>query len=115
MRIETYYGLVQKQHESRTVRLYFLSYAWLWFHTQFWLSPLERRPYTFIFRDWIYPHLPAFLAILAGWYSGLLILNHWHGYLALILGILSSLIVAHLVWGGGWKPGQQEEPTYLGE
>ncbi len=112
--IQNYKSKVRHDHQSRTVRAYFSLYAWFWFHTEFWLEPEDRRPYTYIMRDWIYPHLPAFVAILLVWYAGLLAWAHWSAYPPLILGILSSLLVAHLIWGSEWIPNEQEEPPYLG-
>jgi hypothetical protein len=91
-------------------------YRWFWFHTEIWIvNKLDRRPYTFIFRDWIYTHAKAFLAIIGVWYAGLITLEAFHyGWVALALGILSSLLIAHLVWGSKWIQGEQEEPQFLG-
>jgi hypothetical protein len=113
--LKLYLASIHRNHKTRLVRRGFSIYAWFWFHTEFWLTPLDRRPYTFIMRDWIYPHLGLFVIILAAWYSGLFLLIQPQPYLALALGILSSLLVAHLVWGTGWKRGEQEWPPYLGK
>jgi len=112
--LDCYFRSVRRDHRTRVVRAGFSFYAWFWFHTEFWVAQLDRRPYTFIMRDWIYPHLKAFILILTVWYGGLFLLAGLDPYLALILGILSSLLVAHLVWGSGWQKGQQEWPPYLG-
>ena len=112
--LKLYLQSIQTNHKSGLVRRGFSLYAWFWFHTEFWLAPLERRPYTFILRDWIYPHLKIFLGIIGGWYAGLFFLAYRQSYLALVLGILSSLLVAHLVWGSSWKRNEQEWPPYTG-
>lgn len=91
-------------------------YAWVWFHTEFWMAnKLDRRPFTFIMRDWIFLHpgLAAFVIVL--WFAGCFALAAWYIWIALILGILSSFVLAHVVWGSPWLKGQQEQPTYLGE
>ncbi len=90
-------------------------YQQLWFHTEFWLTPVNRRPYTFIMRDWIYTHGNLFVIILALWLGGLVNWSVYQPVPALITGILSSFLLAHLVWGTKWIEGQQEYPEYLGE
>jgi len=88
-------------------------YRWLWYHTQFWIGKgADRRPYTFIMRDWIYVHAVMFLAIVITWYGFLIALSIQHGTTATILACFSSLLLAHLVWGSNWIQGQQEEPCY---
>ncbi len=112
--LKPYLESVHRDHKTQLVRKSFSLYAWLWFHTEFWLEPMDRRPYTFIMRDWIYPHMAIFLIILAVWYTGLFFLIRWNPYVVLALGCLSSLLVAHLCWGTLWKKGEQEWPPYLG-
>ena len=90
-------------------------YLWFWFHSEFWLTPVDRRPYTFIFRDWIYTHLPFAISLILAWFVGMVVLSIWHGTVSAILSILTGLLVAHLVWGTKWIEGQQEYPEYLGE
>ena len=63
-------------------------------------------------RDWIYTHRQCFNCLLVLWYGGLFTLHFWHATMALLLGILSSLVLAHLVWGSKWLPGEQEWPPY---
>lgn len=117
-----YRKTIERDHKSKALRLYFLTYQFFWFHTQaLWIKdPAARRPYTYLMRDWLYPHLFYFIIILLTWYAGLtawLILSDGlAGRLAsLYLGVLSGMLVAHLTWGSGWKPGEQEFPPYLGE
>jgi hypothetical protein len=90
-------------------------YLWFWFHTEFWLTPLDRRPYTFIWRDWIYPHAGSFAIMVVFWYAGTFALLAFYRWIAAILLLLSSALIAHLVWGSQWIEGQQEVPTYLGD
>lgn len=90
-------------------------YEWFWFHTEFWLTPVDRRPYTFIMRDWIYTHTGIFVAILSIWFGGMFVWNLNYPIPASITGFLSAFILAHLVWGTKWIEGQQEHPEYLGE
>ena len=90
-------------------------YQWFWFHTEFWLTPVNRRPYTFIMRDWIFTHIGWFVLALVVWFGLLFFWNLYQPTPALIIGLLSSFLLAHLVWGTKWIEHQQELPTYLGE
>ena len=87
-------------------------YQCFWFKTEFWLTPVDRRPYTFIWRDWIYTHIVGFIALTSIWYAGVIVLSVRHGTASTLLAILSSLIVAHLIWGSAWIEKQQEFPGY---
>ena len=89
-------------------------YNWFWYHTEFWLTPVNRRPFTFIFRDWIYTHLAVFVALVALWFTGMVILSIWHGTATTITSVFTGMLLAHLVWGAGWIEGQQEMPEYFG-
>ena len=89
-------------------------YLWFWFHTEFWAMPIDRRPYTFIMRDWIYTHVTSTLALVDLFYAGLVTLSCWHGTASTITIALGSFLLAHLVWGTKWIEGQQEYPPYLG-
>ena len=91
-------------------------YQWLWFRTEFWLTPLDRRPYTFIMRDWIHAHWTLTGVMIALWYAGLVALAALDkGVMSLVLGSLSSFLLAHLIWGSRWIENQQEVPAYLGQ
>ncbi len=90
-------------------------YVQFWYHTEFWLTPVNRRPYTFIFRDWIYTHIPAFIVLTSIWFIGVIVLAQWYAVLTSILGILSGMVLAHLVWGSAWIEHQQEYPQYVEE
>jgi apolipoprotein N-acyltransferase len=112
MQVKDYKAQVHKDHKSKVVRFYFLTYEYFWFHTQsLWIkNPLDRRPYTFIFRDWIYPHMVWFAVILCLWYAACFTLVAFHPLLASILLTLSSWLASHLIFGAPWVPGQQEDP-----
>jgi hypothetical protein len=110
---------IKRDHKSKITRLYFWTYEYFWFHTEFWIKdPEQRRPYTYIFRDWIYPHMAAFIAILIIWYVGLGA-SVWFApnkiiiLVVLALGVFSGWLSAHLVWGGKWNKGEQEWPPIL--
>jgi len=90
-------------------------YQWFWFHTEWYLTPVNRRPYTFIFRDWIYNNTEAFTCITLIWFIGIVALSYQCGVAATIIGIASAALYAHLMWGSKWIEGQQEYPEYLGE
>lgn len=114
MRIDQLYRKrINRQHKKKITRIYFSLYAWFWFHTEFWLKPFDRRPYTYIFRDWIYPHMSLFLIFSLFWFSGMFVLQIWHSLIALSLTLPTSLLWAHLVWGSSWKKGEQEWPPIL--
>ena len=89
-------------------------YLWFWFHTEFWLTPVNRRPYTFIMRDWIYTHVNLFVTFVIIYYAGMITLSVWHGTASTITVSLGSFLLAHLIWGTKWIEGEQEVPEYLG-
>lgn len=89
-------------------------YQWLWFRVEFSPTPLDRRPLTFIMRDWIFPHASLFALMVATWYTGMMVLEKWYPFWAGGCLIFSSLLIAHLVWGSKWIEGEQEYPVYLG-
>jgi len=99
---------------------YFDWYAFVWFHIEaLWIKdPERRRPFTFIMRDWIFPHKNAFIAMLIIWYIGI---GVWAWFepsrsiilVILALGIFSGWLSAHLVWGGKWINGEQEWPPVI--
>jgi hypothetical protein len=115
MRIDQLYRKrINKQHKKKITRIYFSLYAWFWFHTEFWIKdPEERRPYTYIMRDWIYPHIAWFLVLSATWFIGMFILQVWRPLLALSLTLPTALLWAHLVWGSKWIKSEQEWPPVL--
>jgi hypothetical protein len=90
-------------------------YEWLWFRVEFWLTPSDRRPLTFIFRDWIGNNKVLAAILMTLWFIGMIVLSIWHGTLSTVLTIFSALLTAHLVWGEKWIEHQQECPEYLGE
>ena len=89
-------------------------YLWFWFHTEFWLTPVDRRPYTFMMRDWIYRHVTTSIILITIYYVCIIVLSIWHGTASTITSSLASFLLAHLVWGSKWIEGQQESPDFLG-
>ena len=89
-------------------------YQWSWFRVEFWLTPVNRRPLTFIMRDWLFRHTTSFIVILAVWFGGVFVWNLYHPVPASIVGFLSAFLLAHLIWGTKWIEHQQESPEYLG-
>jgi len=93
------------------------AYLWFCFHTQFWLKPEDRRPYTYIMRDF-YHHNPliVLLAFSFGFYS----LGNWgfhlnmSDFLFILISTSIGVLLGHLFWAK-WIEGQQEKPPYTGE
>jgi hypothetical protein len=121
--IQNYKSKIRSDHKSTVVRAYFDLYAWFWFHTEFWIKDKEqRRPYTFIMRDWVFPHMGWFIVIMCFWYLGMIawsVMGTRLGHvswvvISLILSSFSSWLAAHLIWGSKWIPNEQEEPPYTG-
>ena len=85
-------------------------YTLLWYHVEFWLPPKERRPFTFIIRDFYHDH-PILWTFLCCWLVYLF--NHFidtdlFSWLLVSIGIL----MGHLFWGRPWVVGEQEYPEY---
>ncbi len=99
-----YRAKVRRDHKHKVVQKYFDLYQWFWFHTEFWLAPEERRPYTYIMRDWIFPHKGWFYLISAVWF---LLLGLNHSIPAYIVAVLTAFLWGHLVWGSPWIKGQK--------
>jgi hypothetical protein len=114
-----YKAVLHHHHRNRAARAYFDLYAWFWFHTEVWLRPIDRRPYTYIMRDWIFPHKSWFYIIEAIFNATtlaliLLIDAHVPQAFLSIFWVFSGWLSAHLIWGAKWISGQQEWPPYLG-
>ncbi len=92
-------------------------YAKFWFATQFWLKPLDRRPYTYIFRDWYHNNpLPiimglAVVSYLVGRYTTQISLSV---VLSVVVSLGIGIVLGHVYWGRKHIEGQQEDPTYIG-
>lgn len=93
-------------------------YAWVWYHTEFWLPPKERRPFTFIMRDF-YHQYPFLILLLTG--AGFYALGNWGWHISvmwffILLGItFIGIVLGHLFWGTKYIPGEQEDPEYIEE
>ena len=92
-------------------------YAKFWFKVQFWLNPYQRRPFTYMFRDWYHSApLPTIVGLaitfyMIGRYTTLA--SIWW-LLGIVLALTTGIILGHLFWGRKHIPNQQEYPTYLG-
>ena len=89
-------------------------YQFIWFYSEWLVTPVNRRPWTFCMRDWLYNNVPMFIAILIAYFGLLFWLVSSHPLLISILIFFSAGLLAHLVWGTKWIEGQQEEGIYLG-
>lgn len=108
-----YLEKVRHDHKSKAIQAYFSWYVFVWYHSLFWMKPEDRRPFTLIMKDWIFPHKIAFTVICIVWFCGLLAWAWWHVYPPMVLGIASGFLISHLVFGEKWIPGEQEDPPYL--
>jgi len=90
-------------------------YQWFWFHSEWYLTPVNRRPYTFIMRDWIFTHPVLASVLIFLFYAGMIVLSIWHGTASTITTSVGSFLLAHLVWGSKYIEQEQEFPEYLGE
>ncbi len=93
-------------------------YKLIWFYTEFWLKPEDRRPFTYIMRD-IYHKSPLLVVVFGA--IGFYLLGRYTTQisasvlLSLIVVGLICIVIGHVLWGKKHIPGQQEDPTYLGE
>jgi len=107
--------IMKSKHTNRLRRAGADLYAWFWWHTELWLSPEARRPYTFIMRD-IYHNAPLLVLMAVGgvfyclgrWWLPVSARTFLVGFLALLVGTL----LGHLFWGAHYTPGEQESPEY---
>ncbi len=92
------------------------AYSWFWYHTEFWLKPKDRRPFTFIMRDF-YHQYPFLVLLLTG--AGFYALGNWGWHLSVaiyfvILGVVfAGIVLGHLFWGRPYVKGEQETPEYI--
>jgi hypothetical protein len=89
-------------------------YWWLWYHFEWWLTPVDRRPFTFAMRDFFNLHPMQAWTYTGLWFVGMGFLLWYNACAGGILIGLSAFILAHVVWGAPWIKGQQEHPQYLG-
>ena len=87
-------------------------YRWFWYHTEFWIPKDERRPYTYLMRDFY--HGSPLLTLLifctlsycfGRWWVPLAIATLLKG-LGLLLG---GILLGHLFWGTPWKQGEKDD------
>lgn len=85
-------------------------YKWFWWHIEFWLEPEDRRPLTYIFRDWYHNYpliiiiiLSAFFYCLGRWWLPVSVGDFLIGFFCLLVGAL----LGHLFWGQPYIPDQR--------
>ncbi|MFA5401225.1 MAG: hypothetical protein WC359_12330 [Dehalococcoidia bacterium] len=106
-------------------------YYWFWFHIEaLWIhDPVNRRPFTYMMRDFAHYH-PHWTGVICGTAAAIFLgavmladifwcgISWWkHLVLWLISGALfvaAGVLAGHVLWGKDWIPGEQEEPPYLG-
>ena len=87
-------------------------YAWFWYHTEFWIKdPAERRPYTYLIRDFYHCH-PILYTFILLWVADI-VHRFIHFNIIWWIGITLGVLLGHLFWGNPWVKGQQEEPSYI--
>ncbi len=94
------------------------TYQWWWFHLEWWLPAPDRRPFTFIIRDWYHNvPLPTIVGLgitfyMIGRYTTQISLSV---LLGIVLALVTGIILGHIYWGKKWREGEQENPQYLGD
>ncbi|MEQ4489664.1 MAG: hypothetical protein AAC990_04795 [Dehalococcoides mccartyi] len=89
-----------------------INYRWFWSHTQFWVPPEKRRPYTFIIRDIIYnwSRKSILTFSLSMMYAGVLLAQVITDF-GMMISICTGVILGHLFFGKDWIPGEMDTPT----
>ncbi len=88
-------------------------YCWIWYHFEFWMDKYARRPFTYIFRDFLHRYKAVGWIIRVILITGVLFLCRWCWWIGGLTGILYGLILGHLDWGTAYQPGEQENPPYI--
>ena len=93
------------------LRLFFkYPYEYIWYHVLFFLPPEERRPFTFIMRDFY--HKSPFICIgVIVWILWAITLFHQVTWQELVL-VGVGVIVGHLFFGKDYVAGEQEYPPF---
>ena len=89
-------------------------YCECWYHVEsvFGIAKKLRRPFTYIFRDFLHRYVIPGWVIRICLITGSIYLARWNFILGALVGILYGLILGHLDWGGKYTPEQQEDPEY---
>jgi len=90
-------------------------YNKIWFYTEFWLTPVDRRPFTFCMRDFIFGHPAWAWPMIIAWYISMGFLVYYYVWAGWAITIASTAVLFHVIWGSKWIEGQQEFPEYLGD
>jgi len=94
-----------------------VDYESFWFHTEFFLPPEKRRPYTYLARD-LYHQAAGFVVPMLGFgftAVGIVLATAFPAWKWIILGLLFTgylfgALTAHLFWGKDYIPGQMPTP-----
>ena len=90
-------------------------YCEIWYHAEWFVkNKYVRRPFTYIMRDFVYARPYFGVPIILGLIAGLVILCIYHPVPGALVSIFYGMLQGHLWWGTHYKPGEQEEPEYLG-
>jgi hypothetical protein len=88
-------------------------YANLWYYTEFLVKDrMQRRPFTFILRDFQHHRPYIFWPIVAGFFFGFYAMTSWNLQAGFFVGGFGFMLLAHLDWGQAYVPHQQEQPPY---
>jgi len=90
-------------------------YQKIWFAVEFNLTPVDRRPFTFIMRDYIFQYPKRAVPMIVAWYVGMAFLLCVAQWVAWGFTIASTAVLFHVIWGTPWIEHQQEFPEYLGD
>lgn len=85
-------------------------YSWVWFHFEFWVTnKLLRRPFTYWMRDFWHKY-KVWGTLILFIVTGLIVWGCVFSLWFLPLLMFHGMLLAHLVWGSEYIPGQQEDP-----
>jgi hypothetical protein len=89
------------------------AYFWCWYHIEsLWIEDKWlRRPFTYLFRDFLHQHLIIGIIIRLAIVTGVILLTRWN-YWGVLVGMLYAFILGHIDWSG-YKPNEQEDPPYI--
>lgn len=115
--LRLYEKAVRQKHRSDLVVYGFNFYGIIWYYSEFFLAPEDRRPFTYILRDFWHKSPVLCTLILASLFYSL---GRWWIpvspiiFITVLVALLAGILIGHLGWGTEYVPGQQEYPTYLG-
>jgi hypothetical protein len=91
------------------------AYWWLWYHVEIlWIKVKEqRRPFTFMMRDFLIQHKVWSTFIILGQVGVLFWGNLAHPGALFFVSAFYFALFAHLIWGSPIKENEQEDPPYI--